>query len=186
MSTEYYFLISQLPLLRLGETAGWTGAAFLAQCREHLAPPRFAGLARAQLAPGHPPCCATERRWQMWETFFRNCQVRIRAARTNSEAPRWLRPEADAVPSAARAVDEIWSNSRDPAARERALDEQRWHHLDDLSVGHEFDFDALFLYRLRLELAEKWAVMDAQAGRNRFGALVDAGIELAGQARPHP
>jgi hypothetical protein len=39
---------------------------------------------------------------------------------------------------------------------EKALDLERWRELDELTLGHYFDLDALIVYAIKLTRLEKW------------------------------
>ena len=45
--------------------------------------------------------------------------------------------------------------------------------LDDLEAGHEFDFDGLCVYRLRLEILNRYRGRSVEKGRSNFNAAVD-------------
>ena len=61
----------------------------------------------------------------------------------------------------------------DPVEREKAVDRIRWRMLDDLEAGHEFDFDGLCVYRLRLEILNRYRGRSVEKGRSNFNAAVD-------------
>ena len=182
MKREYYYLISSLPWLCLGEKPKCNSVAFLALCQEHLTPVRLEQLEAVTLYPNKKSCCSVERSRQVWETCLRNGLTRLRAAALEVESAPWLQEEADVFPNDARRIEEICADAN-PARRERGLDELRWQHLDSLAVGHEFDFDALVIYRLHLLLAEKWADLSAEQGQNNMRSLAEAGIQQAENKR---
>jgi hypothetical protein len=51
-----------------------------------------------------------------------------------------------------------------------------WAHLDRMSEGHWFDFEAVVIYVLRWDLIARWLNQDADAALARFDDLVDAGL----------
>jgi len=171
VNREYYYLVSTLSMLSLGTKPFRGSGAFLELCADQLTPERQARLNAVELVPSGQPCCELDRRWQDWETYVRNRLVRLRAAKLQQDVDRWLKSENDAFPTDGRTVDEL-VNNRDPLSREHGLDELRWQRLDDFSVGHDFDFDALVAYRLRLLLAEKWIAGTAETGRQNLDNLV--------------
>lgn len=182
MNREYYYLVSTLPMLSLGAKPLCDSDAFLEQCADQLTPELQAQLAAVELVPNGQPCCELDRRRQAWETYVRNRLVRLRAAKRQQPVDRWLKSDSDAFPTDGRTVDEL-VNNRDPLSRERGLDELRWQRLDDFSVGHDFDFDALVAYRLRLLLAEKWIAGTAETGRQNLDNLVQQRFGEAETAR---
>ena len=178
MAAQYYYQVSTLPMLRLGEPARLSLEAFTGFCSRQLPAAVATALERLGLEPDGQPCCEVERRWQVWETYARNCLVRLRALRLGLDAAHFVRPVADAFPVDRRRLEEVLSDP-DPLQRERELDRLRWQRLDDLAVGHEFDLEALVLYKLRLLLVSKWGVRTAAAGRRLHERLVATGVEQA-------
>lgn len=173
MSVEgYYYLISSLPMLRFGDRPPMDSATFLAGAREHLDAGRMARLEAVSLVPDAVDLgegVAAE--WRAWETYVRNILVRHRA-KSPEAVHHWHRPEADVFPGIRRQVEEAVEYDN-PLQREHALDELRWRMLDGLRPTHEFDFEALVLYRLQLLLAEKWSGRDSVAGMDSLNRLVD-------------
>ena len=51
-----------------------------------------------------------------------------------------------------------------------------WAHLDRMSEGHWFDFEAVVLYVLRWELIARWTGQDGDAALGRFDTLAAAGL----------
>lgn len=51
-----------------------------------------------------------------------------------------------------------------------------WAHLDRMSEGHWFDFEAVVLYVLRWDLIARWIGQDRDAALARFDGLVAAGL----------
>ena len=186
MLSEYYYLVSSLPLLALGETPGLSDEALLSACADQLSPACFAELKALDLVPEGNPCCEADRRWQAWETYRRNRTCRARAIEQQADSDGGgVRPEADAFPADGKEIDEILA-APDPAARERAMDELRWRRLADFGVGHDFDFDALVLYRLRQLLALKWDRWDRRKGLDALVSLVNGAVEQARGATGSP
>jgi len=169
-------------MLRLGETPTVSSEAFLAACADHLTADQLTCLTEVGLLPDGRPCCAVEAAWQDWETYVRNHLAAGRAARWHRPPDASRHPEADAFPSVQRELDEALG-AADPLAREKALDRCRWQRLGDLDVLHDFDFEALVLFRLRLLLVEKWAAWDAAAGAQELGTLLAHAVGQADAAR---
>ncbi len=60
---------------------------------------------------------------------------------------------------------------------ERLLFEVVWDKLGRLGEGHYFDFEAVVLYVLRWNLADRWSRYQGEAAVERFRSLVDSGLE---------
>jgi hypothetical protein len=178
----HYYLISSLPLLRLGETPFYGSDAFIDLCLSQLSARAFAAIASVTLAPNPSPSCAAEEQWAHRETCVRNCVARHRAAAMGVDAERWLRPEPDVWPSLQREVDEALSQD-DPLRRQRALDEVRWRQLDDIVQGHQFSFGALVVYKLRLALVERSLETGSEQGRKLLEALTESARRKAEEQR---
>ncbi len=180
---KYYFLISSLPDLSLEQKSAVDTETFLEQCRKALPESRYQQLSRVSLIPGWLAASEVESKWQAWETYLRNLLVWRRCHHSSCEfAYQWIRPESDVFPSIIRQVDEAVSEES-PLEKERILDRLRWSRLDDLAVEHQFDFEGLALYRLRLLLTEKWRDHDIERGRAAFSELTEQLIEQAWQLR---
>lgn len=102
------------------------------------------------------PCVLVQ--WQTFDTALRNELVRIRAARKQKDAARYLRHDGYTDASTAHTAVNAYRNTS-LLAVERSLDEARWRALDELAAGHYFDFDFLVLYALKLLLLERWQVI---------------------------
>lgn len=88
----------------------------------------------------------------------------------NFETPDELYSEVDfAVSNAANAS---------PLEREKLIDYAIWRKLDDLEICHELDFEHLCIYRMRLQLLQKYSNRSEENGRNNFEAALD---KLAGK-----
>lgn len=184
MAREFYYLISSLPMLTFGERPPLGSAEFLSSCRNSLDEGAWNRLSAVSVMPGGEPCCTVDRGWQAWETHLRNTLVTSRAGQLGLDPNPHRRPEQDVFPGDRRQVEEI-SGQANPLDRERALDRLRWQRLDDLAVGHEFDFNALVIYRLRLILLEKWATRTEDTGNTQCNTLIDACVEQAKKRRQH-
>ena len=183
MGREYYYLISTLPMVRRDARPPMTSDEFLSRCATELSPARLRDLASVSLVPGErAPSCDSERRWLEWETYLRNCLVRYRGHRLETEIDAYLREEGNAFPADRKLLEE-GLNRGDPLTRERSIDALRWTVLDDLGAAHMFDFDALVVYRLRLLLADKASGSDEERGKSNLGDLVDAGVRQAEEHR---
>jgi len=59
---------------------------------------------------------------------------------------------------------------------ERLLTGIGWEHLERLSDGHHFDFEAVLIYTQRWSLIARWIGHDGEAAQERFDRLVEAGL----------
>ncbi len=179
MSANYYYFISSLPHLRLGDEPLLTSEDYLDLCQYQLSAELVATLVSVSLSPRDQACCTTETAWNAFEIFLRNALVRARAGKLGKEAQPYLETETAAYGGLEAQVQEAMG--RNPLLREEQLDRVRWQFLENEAVGHEFDFDALFRFRVKLLLLEKRVGLDPSAGKARVDESLDeklAGISL--------
>lgn len=62
--------------------------------------------------------------------------------------------------------------TKDFVEREHKMDAVRWDLSDELAADHYFDLDAVLSYIVKLNILERWAYLNKQTGRDRFGAMV--------------
>ena len=167
MASSFYYLIGSLPNLQLGEPCPLTGNEFFGMCENFVSPDQLKNLKDLSLVPRDNPCCSVETAWNDFETDLRNWTVRIRSQRSRRDGDTSIRPEGNLVASMELHVTEAL-DQKTPLDAERMLDELRWQHLQNLSVGHEFDFARLVIYRLQLAIIEKWTHHDASEGLERL------------------
>ncbi|MBQ7878192.1 MAG: DUF2764 family protein [Bacteroidaceae bacterium] len=58
--------------------------------------------------------------------------------------------------------------------REHALDELRWNWLEDNSVFNYFTVEKLFVFLQKLDIIERWAILDAETGMQKYNELINA------------
>ena len=180
--TSYYYFVSSLPMLRLGESVPISSEEYLDGCRSQLSTEFIEKIEQVALVPDGTPRSATEKQWQDWETYFRNALVRHRVEGTGKKPDQWLRKETDVFPGLETRIEEAYA-TENPASRQFALDEIRWDKLDDLSIYHPYDLGALVIYRLRLLLAEEWSVLDTDTGYDQLENILTDVEEQANNVR---
>jgi len=112
-----------------------------------------------------------EAHFNAFETCLRNTLARIRGKRLKVESQLYMRSESEAHDYLESQVQEILG--RDPLQVEQQLDNLRWRYLDDLTLGHQFDFSALLIYRIKLLLLEKRARISAEEGQAKLDLSLD-------------
>ncbi len=66
--------------------------------------------------------------------------------------------------------------ANDALALERLLLGVVWSHLERISDGHYFDFEAVVIYLMRWDLIARWTSHDGDEAERRFAELVDAAL----------
>lgn len=59
------------------------------------------------------------------------------------------------------------------AVREHKIDDFKWAFLDNLTFADTFSIDTMLAYFLRLQILERWAVLDKERGERVFRDIVD-------------
>ena len=172
----YYYFSASLPSLSFGQNPGMSVADFDELASGQMSPESLAKLKTGTLAVSREPGSAAglPRVYADYTRFEQYLRTRIaerRAGRDEDRAVKLPDPELyfgevdSALATAAAAPD--------PLEREKLIDRIRWRMLDDLEAGHDFDFDGLCVYRLRLEILNKYRNRSTETGRENFNAAVD-------------
>ena len=128
---------------------------FLRICEELIPEADVEALKAVSLAEYSPLPASSLSRWRAFDTALRNELAKIRASRKHIDAHRYLREDGYADPYIAHAA---MAAHRTPSVieAEKALDQERWRALDEISLGHYFDIDALIVYAYKLKILERW------------------------------
>lgn len=65
------------------------------------------------------------------------------------------------------------ASTDDPVEKERQIDALKWVWLEERTFMEPFDINALFSYVVRTEMLERWSLLDAEQGRERFTAIIE-------------
>ncbi|MCF7790647.1 MAG: DUF2764 domain-containing protein [Victivallales bacterium] len=167
--SKFYYLISSLPSIYLWDELEVDMDTFLLNCEEWLTVNEMEILKETDVQPKKSPnhSITTTERWYNWETCLRNRLVRHRSTKLDLDQTLYLREEYDYFSEVDRVVQEALS-AETPLQKEKVLDEQRWVFLNSLEACHIFDLDLLCIYKLKLQLCEKWLHRTTDRGKNNF------------------
>ena len=170
MAADY--LIASLPPLTLDGPAPLAMDRFLAACREQLGEKTTAGIeaALACATSNHP----VAERWRDLETQLRNAAAAERARLADQDPAKWRRP--------AEGCALYWTNrvtaafqEKDPAKRERLLDQVRWDAAGELTpTASPLSAAAAFTYAIRLAISIRRSALGTDAGNEVFNRLTAA------------
>ena len=200
MAADY--LVSSLQPLALDGPPPYTAEQFLGLCRGQLSaadvaaletllvpasgspssasgsPSSASGLANASASvlsdASSRHCNRILARWLDLDTQLRNAIAAERARLHGQDAARWRRP--------AEGCSLFWANraaaafqEKDPARRERLLDQVRWDAAGELTPPTApLSAAAVFTYAIRLAIALRRAARDTAAGNDAFTRLTAA------------
>jgi len=171
MANFYTYLIASLPMLNFGMKLPFSFERFLEICRQLIPEKDFQLLSALPQANEYLNERLLRRpiiqKWVEFDLALRNELTKARAVRKHLDSAKYLRPDADNSHSLTLFA---LSAQRNPSLieAEKMLDEARWKALEELSVGHYFDFDFLIIYAYKLLLLQRWEKIQ---GADKTGLL---------------
>ncbi len=158
-TTQLYSLLASLPALSMLEKPAITSAAFLETAEAFVQGKDLEDLRALSLIPAEGTAFrrgSFAANYTAWELALRSAILRLRTAKRKEPLPdtgkHKLSFECDAESAAQRAYA-----AADPLEREKILDQARWIKTEELTVRSIYDLNTLGAYRIRLQIAEKWA-----------------------------
>lgn len=173
----YYFLIAWLPQPEIGKPSPFTTEELDEILRENLPEKELEKLLSWKGGRDYPDTCRVYREMGNFENYLRTCIARKRAERSGVS---FSGKEPDACYSEVDFGLAHAQSCTDPLEREYLIDKLRWEHLDELSLGHDFDFDAVAIYRSKLVIVNKYADFRVDTGTVNFTAALEKIIRTAG------
>lgn len=95
--------------------------------------------------------------------------------RTNNTRDFELTREYDYVADLMKIAEET-----DPVMKEKDMDAFRWTWLDENAMTDIFSIEALFAYFCKLEILERWKMLDVEEGKAKFRQIIE---NLRGEAK---
>ena len=184
MATDFFYLLSTLPLLRLdGEDAVDYGA-FLASCQGRISQEEYACLEGLTLQPQAEEECAVPVlvSWSHWRTAMDNVVAEWRFRRRGGEGVFPRREERDAFPGDVKALQAVLERPG-LLAKQQGWEELCWRQLETLASGERFNFASLVVYALKLLVLSGRRRCGVEAGSAVFENLVSARLSEASEHR---
>ncbi len=171
---QYYFLICSLPYIKLAEAPIISIGEFRTACKGHVSEKDMQLLDAVSLLPVKDSPFSPNSTIAQWLERDQTLRRRMAAYRTalKSEKSGRSAPKTDPFSEIDRGIREAYAKPN-PAEREKALDSLRWQWLDELELGHYFDLNKLFIYKLRLLIHEKWLRRNNETGYGNFERIVN-------------
>ena len=166
---EYYYFVAQLPTLRPDDNLPLTLEGFLSQAAQFLSPGDYQRLHDALFGD---PLKVKDRRgvagaWIDFNHRFRNELAFYRATRAKKDPSLYLRGDRRPDFYITQLIEEA-ARAENPLAAEKILDKARWHYLEEMLLGHFFDFEVVLIYGLKLKMMERYQFVDSDEGRAIF------------------
>ena len=64
-------------------------------------------------------------------------------------------------------------NESDPVLKEKRIDAFKWLWLDERTFDDFFSLHALFAYILKLQMLERWSILDVEQGKKKFTEIIE-------------
>ncbi len=171
---NHWYLVSSLPVLRLGEKPAMSMDAFRAACAGHLSNDEFAAI-DAALENREPAPGLASKHWNA-EVQLRDAVVRVRAKNRSTDAAPFLKPYDGFSVAIEEQVTDAFARP-DPLEQELALDEARWLLADELAVTEPFGFSGVLAFAIKVRMADRWAGLDETIGQEKVEEFVLSALE---------
>jgi hypothetical protein len=169
--SQHYYIVASLPLLAYEMEKSYPVEVFLALCREQLSEREYSVLCEAdrEWQPGAKAATAVLADWWRFDRSLRNELAKLRAARKGEEADKHLQGETELF--AAQEIARNAYSQESPLQAEEILNRAGWSYLDELELGHYFDFEKLVIYYLRLQILERKQAFTPEKGKENFQSI---------------
>jgi hypothetical protein len=144
----------------------FSSQAFFQMCQEQLTPFDWQILKNSLLSYDGEPSSTNDvfNRWLQFQKGLRNEIAWFRALEFNKDPFAHMRGERFVEPVIIDVVAQA-AKAPDPLSAERILDRVRWQKLEELTVGHYFDTAYLVTYALKLQILERYQVINPSKGK---------------------
>ena len=146
--------------------------AFVELCREQMCGADFEELEALLFVDEKPASSSFVREWRAAETQLRNAVARARAAKLDgADAGKWLKSHSGFDVVLENGVAAAFQE-RNPAQRQRLLDQLLWDKAAELAGFDEFTKEAIFAYAIQLRICNiRSSQADSEKGAARLAAV---------------
>ena len=121
--------------------------------------------------------------WLHFDRGLRNELAWYRAGHLNKDPLKYLHGPRTLVSSPVEDIQRVLKMD-DLREAEKILSKARWQFLDDLGMGHYYDFESVFIYYLKLEILKRHQEYGSPEGRNRLQEIKTMPLPEGSDARP--
>ena len=164
--SQYYYFVASLPILALDIKPPLSLSDFLQSCEQHLSSEDYS-LIRAIILNENissESASGVFGRWVQFNHRLRNQLAVFRAKKFNKDPAKYIRGEFEEDYHLTVMISDA-SRSSDPLTAEKFLDRARWAFLDELATGYYFEFEAVMIYGLKLQMLERYQEIGSPKGR---------------------
>lgn len=169
---SYPYLVSSLPMLGIDKQPPMSLEVFVELCQEQLTDVDFQELEALLSVDEQPTNNSFIKEWRAAETQLRNAVARARAAKLDGvDANKWLRTHTGFDVVLENGVSSAFQE-KDPALRQKALDQLLWDKAAELAGYDEFSLKAIFAYAIQLKICNiRNSQTDSEKGAARLAAV---------------
>jgi len=117
--------------------------------------------------------------WIRFIDGFKNEAAWFRANELHKDPMDHIRGDRIVEPFVMNTLIEA-SKAGDPLIAEKLLAKAKWKKLDDLAVGHYFDFESLIIYAIKLKILERFKEIGSENGSKIFKQYKEKAVTLQG------
>ena len=162
---EYYYLVSSLPDLVIGEDLPLSYDEFIKMCSANVSEEKLAILSDLTLSYEEGPIA------KQWSEFYGNLTKELNFQRSQllgKSYPTDYDKDSITAKVAAEAL-----NAKNPLEAEKILLDYEFKALDDIVGLHTYDDEFLFGYAIKLKLLERQNCFVTEKGKAEFKRLFD-------------
>lgn len=176
---SYPYLVSTLPMLGIDKQPPMSLEAFVELCQEQLSNADFQELEALLSEDEQPTNNSFIKEWRAAETQLRNAVARARAAKLDGvDANKWLRTHSGFDVVLENGVISAFQE-RDPALRQKVLDQLLWDKATELAGYDEFSLKAIFAYAIQLKICNvRSSQTDSEKGATRLTAVASGNKQI--------
>lgn len=159
---KYYYLVSQLPLLKFGQESYLNKGSFLEEAKKWLTNTDFAKLKGADINDlGKKGETLLSKRYKKFELSLRK---ELKSYRESKKNNREYQP---------RTILKKNLLQGNPLEVENKLFLYRWQQISELAKEYVFNLEAVIAYFLKLQILEKALSFDKEKGTKKFDSLTE-------------
>jgi len=172
---DYYYIVASLPSIELGHAPPVSKDEFLLQCQGVLSEEKLREVDAIlndrieECASGYGCDLVSA------ETQLRNAIARMRASKRNMDARPFIREHSNFYGWVEKLAGDAFTREN-PRERELALDHARWHIAEELAGVEPFSFGRVLAFAVKVRIAERWAQMDEEAGKQNVEQFIEAAL----------
>jgi hypothetical protein len=156
MPAYYVYLISSLPVLAFGAKPPFSEEDFFELCLRSIPAKEVEKIREAVNTSGYEiKGTGVFNKWRVFDLSLRNELAHARSGRLKKDPLKYVRDDLGQTFDVGHIAMSAYRNANIIEA-ERFLDLSRWRFLDDLSTGHYFDMELIFIYALKLKILSRW------------------------------